>query len=136
MSSKKNPSTSRLFILKLCAFVICIFCVVIYDSLPEQIVTLYPNETTTLSIFSDESIGGNSQVLWIDQANSKYQCTVPDTTLSQYCGASITWWYEDGPKTYDLRGFQRLILDITYQGSTPNLVVNLYNTLQPIEGII
>ncbi|KXI28281.1 GGDEF domain-containing protein [Paraglaciecola hydrolytica] len=136
MSSKIKLGMSNLSLIKLCLFAISILIVVIYDVLPERIVTLYPSETATLSIFSDETSGGNSQARWIDQAKSKFSCTVPLSTKDQYCGASITWWHNEQPKTFDFRNFDRIIMDIDYQGETPNLAVYLDNQVKPIAGMV
>ena len=105
--------------------------VIVYDWLPARVVQLYPIENSVLSIFSDEGVGGKSRAIWLDQNQSEFQCTVPPSDSVQYCGGSITWWQNDGAKTYDFSGFDRLLLDVAYRGQANNLVVNLYN--QPVK---
>lgn len=127
MSQHKVLHISGLSALKLAAFVVSILMVIGYGWLPERVVKLYPIENSVLSIFSDEGIGGKSRVIWLDQDQSEFQCTVPSSDSVQYCGGSITWWQNDGVKYYDFSNFDRLLLDVNYQGQAANLVINLYN---------
>jgi diguanylate cyclase (GGDEF)-like protein len=135
MTNIKILSTSKLSLFKIFAFASSLCLVVIYDWIPEQKITLYPNETATLSLFSDEDIGGNSRAKWVDQAKSKFTCIVPKSDTTQFCGGTVTW-FKDSLKTYNLSKYQRLIMEINYQGSAPKLAVNLYNQTKKIEGIV
>lgn len=135
MSRRKIRRTSGLSIFKALAFVLSILMIIGYDWLPERIVKIYPHENATLSIYSDEDAGGESQASWINQAQSHFQCDVKKSKQTSYCGGTITW-SNPGPKSLDLTSYQQLLVDIKHQGSSPNLVVYLYNKTKQIKGIV
>jgi diguanylate cyclase (GGDEF)-like protein len=135
MSSSKRLSITKMSILKLVTFMLSGLLVASYDSLPERVVKLYPRDDATLSIYSDELIGGNSRASWINQSQSQFKCDMSTSQPVSYCGSSITWFGNE-VKILDFSAYQHLVVDITYQGSTANLAVYMYNQTQKIKGII
>lgn len=128
MSRLKVQRFSILTQIKIVSFILSVLLIFTYDLIPLRTKTLYPLETATLSLFSDESAGGNSRVSWLDQNRSAYQCLVKPSATAQFCGGTITWFDQEAV-TYDFTDYQGLLLDIEYQGDTTNLIVNLYNLM-------
>ncbi|MDC8830292.1 GGDEF domain-containing protein [Alteromonas gilva] len=119
--------------LKILLFAISIALVLGYDLIPDKTQQVFPTDNAVVSLFSDKEIGGTSSVRWIDQAQTQYECSIGNGVTS-YCGSAITWW--DGKDlTLDLsNGFDKMLIDVTYQGNAPTVQIIVRSTFYSTHG--
>ena len=77
-------------------------------------------------LYSDSSLGGQSQVSWLDQTTQSWQCTLRDAHLTPFCSMQLDVLSAEG-HGIDLSQYQTMTIWLNYQGDGEYLRVYLRN---------
>jgi diguanylate cyclase (GGDEF)-like protein len=83
-------------------------------------------------IYADTNSQGVSMVSWLDMQQRIWQCDIEDDGVSHVCGFNIALHDEANPKGTDLSGYERVDLELDYQGQDERL---RFYTRSFVEGV-
>ncbi|WP_157960508.1 GGDEF domain-containing protein [Marinimicrobium alkaliphilum] len=93
-----------------------------YQLLPEKHWEWLPDTDIVAHIYADEIHGGNSSAQWIDEGQIHFSCELEpnDRGFPPFCGFHVHF---DTPerRSVDLSNYQRMVVDIDYQGGNEKL---------------
>jgi len=111
---------------KVIAFCITLILVIFYDYFPNRSVELHPHLTKYIDESVDSSVGGKSELMWLDKENLHWVCELKAGVLYPYCGISIAWSAEPFEQL-DFSSYDALEVDLEYKGQAKYIRVFLRN---------
>lgn len=143
-------SARQFYALRLAVGVISVLSLAAVHWLPERRLPILPASHVTADIYADYLSGGDSQVVWLDKSQLRFECDFQPKADFPYCGTSIKF-FELEPKemvvtrsenydyewmrAIDLSAFDTLKLDIDYSGNASGLRLFLRNACDMPENI-
>lgn len=115
-----------MFKFKAIVFCLTVFLLAFYDYFPQNTIDLHPQLTKHVEESVDSTIGGDSQLEWLNKEKPHWICHLRAGTLHPYCGISLAW--SDAPfQQLDLSSFSGLEVDLEYVGQAQYIRVFIRN---------
>ncbi|MEO9944381.1 GGDEF domain-containing protein [Paraglaciecola sp.] len=113
-------------VFKTVAFIITLVLLIFYESLPKRTMALHPELTKNVYESVDDTIGGNSEIIWVDKSQLSWICHLRAGTPYPYCGIYVMW-SKPAAKQLDLSLYDGLEVELDYNGPATYLRVYLRN---------
>lgn len=101
--------------------------------LPAKTLQIFPAKDVAAYIYSDNNSNGEPMVSWVDMAQLIWQCDIEDDGQSHVCGFNIALHDAAHPKGTDLSGYERVELELDYQGRDERLRFYTRNFLEGVS---
>ncbi|NVK54404.1 MAG: GGDEF domain-containing protein [Alteromonadaceae bacterium] len=118
--------------IKALLFMVSLALILGYDYIPAKQQQIYPASNAAIDLFSDQQTGGESTVMWVNQAHSQYECDIANANQA-YCGVSISW-RDEHIVTIDLSDYDSLIIDASYEGNAQGIEVIARSVFKASQG--
>lgn len=91
--------------------------------LPEKRLIIHPHPSHELSLYADESWGGQSSARWVDMAGAHWRCDLAQSNVYPVCGMTVTF----ADKAVDFSAYNSLRLRLKYSGEASKLRIYIRN---------
>jgi diguanylate cyclase (GGDEF)-like protein len=135
LSNDSNPykSIRGSFIYKLFLYCFLTLCVIYaHRFLPAKVLQVFPAKDVHAYTYGDTNSQGKSMASWVDFENLIWQCDIEDDGKSHVCGFNIALSKTPNDKGMDLSGYDKVDLELDYQGSDKRL---RFYTRSFVEGL-
>jgi len=112
--------------LKASAFCITLVLVLFYDYFPKRTIDLHPQLTEYIDESIDSTVGGKSELTWLDKENLHWVCELKAGAPYPYCGISLAWSNQPF-KQLDFSNYGELQVDLEYNGQAKYIRIFLRN---------
>lgn len=119
-------SKEIIFRFKAMAFFVTLILFIFHDYFPKRSIELHPNLTRYIDESLDSSVGGKSELIWLDKENLHWVCVLREGAPYPYCGISIAWSKEPFLQL-DFSSYDALEVDLEYTGQARYIRVFLRN---------
>lgn len=89
--------------------------------LPAKVLQVFPAKEVNAYVYGDPNSQGKSMASWVDIEQRIWQCDIEDDGKSHVCGFNIALNKAPGDKGTDLSGYDKVNLELDYQGSDKRL---------------
>lgn len=100
--------------------------------LPAKTLQVFPAQEVRAYVYGDPNSQGKSMASWIDIEQRIWQCDIEDDGKSHVCGFNIALNKVPGDKGTDLSGYDKVNLELDYQGRDKRL---RFYTRSFVEGL-
>jgi diguanylate cyclase (GGDEF)-like protein len=111
---------------KATAFFITLTLVIFHDYFPKRSLNLHPQLTQHVDQSVDSTVGGESELIWLDKENLHWVCELKEGAAYPYCGISLRWSNEPYEQI-DFSHFDALEIELEYKGQAKYIRVFLRN---------
>ena len=121
------------FIYKLFLYCVVTLCVIYaHRFLPAKVLQVFPAQDVHAYIYGDNNSQGVSMGSWVDFEKLIWQCDIEDDGQSHVCGFNITLTKTPDDKGIDLSAYEKVNLELDYQGQDKRL---RFYTRNFVEGL-